>query len=551
LIGFGINVLKNKKDFKENARDALIDIFLEQKTNTTLSEEAKKEKALELTQVATELIANYKNIYKEYRQTHIFDMFRAFEQLTYQTGFTLAKYDDNLAVWTGTHYHVIDERVENFKGFLSTNWMPKAGVDLKKQTKRNVDEIFENLHLRAVSLNEIHHYQRDKRIINFTNGTLFVSKKGKRTFVNTHDKKHGVMNMLDFEYNEEATCPKWEKFLSRVLPDEDDQKTLMEFIGYCFFPGHDYEAFLFLYGKTGANGKSVILDVISKFFGEENISSLNIQNFKGHELQGLANKLVNIGSELEAKGLNDGQMGVLKALTSTNDAIQIDPKYTKGYPLASRHQPKCINAGNHKPNPRVMDDGVYRRGLFLEFNVQIKDNEKVRNLSDRFKDEMSGIMALALKSLDRLVKNGKFTKSKALLENIEEYKDQTNPIRAYVKEALEPDDTTIAPKKLLYAHYKTYMEDKGYRTVPEPRFLQTLKDYIKIEDKKQVRIPQADPFTELLKTERPSFFKGVFCKSQDVISFIYDKKEVLTSSLNRDIKTKSIVIKDNLNGSNS
>lgn len=89
------------------------------------------------------------------------------------------------------------------------------------------------------------------------------------------------------------------------------------------------------------------------------------------------------------------------------------------------------------------------------------------------------------------------------------------------------------------------MEEKGYAYIlPEPRFFQELKDHIKIENGKQQRIPQVDPFFTLLKTQRPYWFKGVFCKSQDVVSFMFEKEEILTSSINRDIETKTVVIKE-------
>ncbi len=541
----GFKKLKNTSDFKSDTKLALLDRFLEQDLYKSLSHEKKKEKVEDLSDTMIAVISNYEKIYKEYRQTHLVDMYLAFETLTRKTGFTLAKYDDMLAVWTGTHYHVIEDRLEDFSGFLLRDWMKLAKIDMKKWTKRNVDEVIENLHMKSDSLNSIHHYQKDKRVVNFTNGTLFISNKNKQTFIPHHDKKHGVMNMLEFDYNPSATCPKWEKFLAKVLPNEDDRATLMQFIGYCFFPGHDYEAYLFLYGKSGANGKSVILDVLRQFFGDENISNLNIQQFVGHELHGLANKLINIGSELDAKGLNDGQMGVLKALTSTNDAVQINPKFTKGYPLASRHQPKLINSGNAKPNPKVMDDGVYRRTLLLEFDYEIKDDEKIRDLSSRFQDELSGIMALALKALDTLVKNGKFTKSERLLGSIEEYKDQTNPIRAFVKENLEEDEGIIIPKKLFYAFYKSWCEEKGLYVSSEPKFFQQIHENIKsCKDRKQIRVPIQHELVEILGTERPSWIQGIFIKSQDFISFIYKTKEVLTSSLNRDTKTKQVIIKE-------
>jgi P4 family phage/plasmid primase-like protien len=535
-------VLKNKKDFKEYTRDAVISIFEDEKVYENLSEEKKKEKALGYTEAIDSMIKNYESIYKDYRQTGIADMFLAFERLAYNTGYTLAKYDDSLAVWTGTHYHVIDDRVENFKGWLSTSWMPLSGVDIKKILKRNVDEIFDNLHLRAMSLNKIHHYQKDRRIFNFTNGTLTVGKKGRRTFTKIHDKKHGVMNMLDFEYDEKATAPKWEKFLHRVLPDEQDRRTLMEFMGYCFFPGHDYEAFLYLEGKTGANGKSVIIDVIKLFFGEENLSSLNIQNLYGHALQGLANKIINTGSEVNTKNLIHNQMDVLKALTSTNDAIQIDPKHTKGYPLESRHQPKMIFASNSGLDPRGLDDGVLRRALPIKFVAEIKDGEKIRDLSNRFKDELSGIMNLALQGLDRLVKNGKFTKSNTLLKSIEESKDQANPIRAYAKNTLRTYGKNFIPKKLLYLHYKTYMEEKGYYSANELTFFKALADYIPFETKTQRRFPHDHHLVELFDNDRITCISGVYIIDEEISKFNFNSKAINTNSININPDTKHINI---------
>lgn len=539
--------IRKTKDFKLITRDSIIDMMMELGQNVKLGDEKKKEKALELTTALELVIDNYEKIYKEYRQTHLVDMVLAFDKLTKKTGFTLAKYDDKLAVWTGTHYHVIDDRLEDFTGWFITTWMRLARVDIKKQTARNANEIIENLHMRSVGLNSIHHYQKDKRVVNFQNGTLFISHKGKRKFIPHHDKKHGVMNMLEFNYSENATCPKWDKFLDRVLPNKDDQATLMEFMGYCFLPNHNYEAFLFLYGKSGANGKSVILDVIRSFFGEDNISSLNIQNFVGHQLQGLANKLVNIGSELDAKGLNDGQMGVLKALTSTNDAIQLDPKHVQGYPLASRHQPKLINSGNAKPSPKVMDDGVYRRMLLLNFDSEIKDDEKIRDLASKFDGELDGIMARALKGLDELVKRGTFTKSDRLNEAVEEYKDQTNPVRAYAKEALVKDSEVIIPKKLLYSHYKAWMEEKGFYVVTEPKFFQLLgEQFPKMTTRKQLRIPPTETtLSTALGMDRINFVKGLYCISADVQEFLHGKHKFTTASINRsDDQNKSPVLKE-------
>ncbi len=488
------------------------------------------------------MVRNSDTLYKDYRQTHISDMVTSFEAMAKRTDNTFAKYNGQLAIWTGNYYHTLDEKIDDIKRFLLKGWMPTSRVDKKKQATTNVDKILEDVYTGAVSLNEIKDNQRGTRVVNFTNGTLLITKKGKVTFKTIHSKTDGATNILDFEYSKVAICPKWSKFISRILPSEQDQATLMEFIGYCFLPSHDYEAFLYLYGKSGANGKSVIMDVIKSFFGKENTSSLDLQDFEGHKLQALENKIINVGSEVDSKGLNKGQMSRLKALTATKDDISIDPKNKDPRTLESEHQPKLIFAGNNKPSPAGMDDGVFRRMLLLTFDSEIKDNEKIRGLSDRFDDEKSGILSLALVHLENLIKNGSFTKSDKLIQNIEEYKDQSNPMRRYVKDCLETDNDVIIPKDFLYNHYKEYMNEKGNMPLSSAKFFGRLKDEMhQLEDLGQLRVNVPN-----ITKDRPRFVQGIYCNSNDVFSFKMDKStdEIQTKSINYDVHTKAVVIKE-------
>ena len=70
----------------------------------------------------------------------------------------------------------------------------------------------------------------EKRIINLLNGTLIISKRGKVIFKDRHDKKDGSTNILKFNYDEKADCPKWKKFINRVLPNKQEQEALMQYI---------------------------------------------------------------------------------------------------------------------------------------------------------------------------------------------------------------------------------------------------------------------------------------------------------------------------------
>ena len=413
-----------------------------------------------------------------YRQTHIVDMAHSFEATLNKLGYHLAQTASEIYFWTKTHYAKVD--VATLKHFIQVDWMPKAYVDTKKSSVDNAVKIVENLLNRATLLDVI---KRDdeRRIINFKNGTAFISKNGNFTYKPRHDKKDVALNILEFEYDDKAKCPKWDRFLKQVLPDEDDRKTLMEFIGYCFLPSHAFESFLFLYGKSGANGKSVILDTIRSFFGNENVSSLQLQQFEGHQLYGLKNKLINIGSEIDKNGTDKGQLHALKTLVSTQDRLTVNPKNKDQVDILPQEKPKLIFSGNEKPK-QGLDNGVFRRMLILVFNAEIKDKNKIRNLAERFQDELAGIFNQAIEGLKRLMTQNKFTRSKRMRDEIEEYKDDVNPMRVFVREALRADKFCFIPNNYFYAVYKQYISDKGGQPLSSKRFFTTLKDELKLDN---------------------------------------------------------------------
>ncbi len=524
---------KNLKDFKTHTVNALAN-------NLTNVSGDPVELATQYVEMIEMMIQNYKTFDSKYSQTSIADMVRAFRAMTEKTGFSLAKFGESICVWTGTHYEPIKESEDDLLGFIYRKWMPLAHVDANKVSTRNAKEIKEDLYTGALSINEVrHYYQKDKRVINFTNGTMFITDEGKVTFKNIHDKKDVCTNLLAFDYDPNATCKNFQKFLDISFPNKDNQATILEFIGYCFMPSHRYEAFLYFYGEAGANGKSVLLDLLKKFFGE-NYSNLNIQQMHGHELEALVNKFVNIGSEFNSKNLKDSQMDNVKALTSTNDDISINPKFGKPFTLKSINQPKIVSAGNIELNPSTLDGGVLRRALQINCNVVIAEEDRIMDLSKRFNSELAGILNLVLKHLENLIKNNGFTKSQEMKDTIKEYKDKANPIRRYIKECLNANDDVMIPKDLLYAHYKEYMEHRGYE-LKSVRFFEELKKEIKgSRDMGQIRGVVVDS----IDNNRPRFFRGVSCKSSEVFSFKFNNQQINTSSINYGVDSKSITLID-------
>lgn len=526
LIDHFVNMFKSKdlKEITAEVKSAMLEnrLFVSPQVDKDLDQWAK----------VVDKICDFQKILRtNYHQVHLADMCESFVKTIRKLGYDIAEYKGQIYFWNGNFYSFVDDR-EIYK-FLLKHWMRASGVDKKKITDRTATELIDNIRGQGVLIDAKRKepHLMNKRVINLKNGSIIISKNGKIVFSEHHNKKLYATNMLDFEYNAQAKCPKWERFLSQVMNDED-RLTLMEFIGYCFLPSHDYEAFLFLYGKSGSNGKSVILDVLRSFFGEDNVSNLQLQQLEGHELHGLANKMLNIGSEIDKLGVDKGQFSNLKALVSPRDQIQINPKNQQPYSLKPEDKPKFAFAGNDKPKSNI-DNAVFRRMLLIGFDKEIKDDEKIRGLSERFSDELDGIFALALEGLRRLVTNGKFTKGQKMQDALNEYKDEVNPTRVFIRDAITPNKAKFTPNKYLYLLYCEFAKERGNKPMSQTKFTQVLKDELTMSNIEfQVLLKKSSiPRIGLASVERG--FAGI------EINTDFDITSVTINNMNLDIENMS------------
>jgi P4 family phage/plasmid primase-like protien len=556
-----INIItpRGEKDIK--GYESFYQSFKETKKQRNLTNEIKETLVLKLNpnndteekkiedsvSIIDQMMKNYDVLHKQYSQQHLTDMAISFMMMAKKTNNTFAKYRGYRWVWTGTHYAKLREKEDNLDGFLLTKWMPGANIDTKKRSPENVEKIIKHLDMASHSIDEIRdiEYQNDnfKNIISFKNGTLIMKTSGDYIFKNIHDKKDASTNYLDFDFEENATCPKWDKFLKKVLPDEKDRLTIMEFIGYCFVKTKKYEKFLFMYGKNGANGKSVIIGLIKKLIGEDNYSSLNLQDMVGHPLIAVVNKMVNLGTEVDAKNLKDDQFAKLKSFTGGTDSVSIDPKYDREQiTLRPHEQPKFIFNGNNQPKAYDMDDGVLRRMLFVDFKYSIAEKERITDLVDRFSDELGGILIQSIRAFQGVAKRNAFTQSDTMIEHLKEYKEQSDPIRMFINTCIEKDNECMVSKDLIYHFYVEFSKEMGNSPLKYGNFFRKLKEEMpNIQDMTQVRIhiPGID-------NVKPRCIKGAFCMSSDIATFKFGEKTWNTRDINYDIDTKQIILKEEI-----
>jgi putative DNA primase/helicase len=115
----------------------------------------------------------------------------------------------------------------------------------------------------------------DKVLINLLNGTFEISAEKQE--IREFRAADFLTHQLPFRYDPDAAAPKFQAYLKRVLPEQELQDIVAEFFGYVFTKNLKLEKALLPYG-TGANGKSVLFDVMNGLLGRENTANYSLSD---------------------------------------------------------------------------------------------------------------------------------------------------------------------------------------------------------------------------------------------------------------------------------
>lgn len=285
-------------------------------------------------------------------------------------------------------------------------------------------------------------------LLNLQNGT-FEFNPGER-LLREFRKEDYLTYQLGYEYNPEATCPMFEEFLNKVLPDKECQLILSEYAGYTFTRNLRLEACLFLVG-VGANGKSVVFHIVNNLLGTEHITNFSLSELKeDYNRTELEGKLLNYSSELG----KDLDLNIFKQIVSM-ERISTKPMYRK--PGWLKYIPKLMANCNMLPIAEVTP-AFFRRCMLLPFKVVIPREERDPELAFKIiKKELPGVFNWFIKGYDRIIKNKAFTKSDLSDEFLDNYAYDSDNVRQFIEdEGYKRSATAYILRPALYSRYQSH-----------------------------------------------------------------------------------------------
>lgn len=314
---------------------------------------------------------------------------------------------------------------------------------------------------------------KSKNLLSMSNGLLDLDAavEGKIECLQAPTPEWFSLTRWGYSFDPAATCPKFEKFLSEVLPGQDERNLLQEFLGYCLTFDTSMQKFLILVGE-GANGKSVVTEVATHLIGFDNVTHVGLERFgERFALAPTIGKLVNIVSEVGKVGSIAEE--VLKAI-ATGDRISVEFKFRTH--TQARPTVRLIFATNELPTFNDRTDGLWRRALILQFPITIPEDRQDRKLAKKIIDtELSGVFNWAITGLRRLRQRGGFKIPASSRHAGDEHRRASNPARQFLEEVYCPLAEAKVPCSTVRNEYREWCGEHGVQPLTDQQFGQEVR----------------------------------------------------------------------------
>lgn len=323
--------------------------------------------------------------------------------------------------------------------YCSTHIVNEVLEKIKRKTAIDYKE-FENIPDDLICI--------ENGILNLTNNILL-----------NHSPDFYFTKKVPLFYNKESKIDKIKTFLEEVLYPEDIP-TIQEWFGFCLYKKYFIKKAIILFGERNT-GKTVLLNILSSFIGDNNIAGLSLQRISKSDKFGLASlkdKMINVYDDLSSSDLSDS--GGFKIATGGGH-ITAEHKFGDSFQFVT--YAKNIFATNHIPNVKdIDDDAYYDRWIPIQFDNQVEKDKQDNFLGDKLvtKEEMSGLLNWALEGLNNLLEKGIFSYNKDSIEIKRIMQRQNNPLISFVEDVLHQKDGNKISKEVMYKIYSNWCQEK-------------------------------------------------------------------------------------------
>lgn len=285
-----------------------------------------------------------------------------------------------------------------------------------------------------------------------------------------HDRDQLITKIMPVVYDETATCPDFDAFMEEIQPIAEMRRFLQRWFGLAMTALTSEQVFAFFYG-SGANGKSVLVDLMSRIMGDY-AASAKIESLTGTNRRGGGDATPDLVPMIGARHVRTSepdegmrlQEGLIKELTGGEPILirALNTNFILVYPHF-----KLTISGNHKPEIHGGDDGIWRRVMLVDFPVQIpKERRRPKaEMDEMLWRERAGILRWMVEGLLDYLEGG-LQVPQVVTASTEEYREDSDPFGAFLNRCclVTGDHQDMLPARDLVQAFNYWLEDQGKGT---------------------------------------------------------------------------------------
>ena len=277
-----------------------------------------------------------------------------------------------------------------------------------------------------------------------------------------------IVNPIPYAVGMEDKTPIMDKIFTAWV-GEKHVTLLYEIIAYCLLADYPLARIFCLCG-SGRNGKSTYLKLIERFLGNENVCSTELDYIieNRFETAKLYKKLVCVMGETNFTAIK--KTSILKRLVG-GDLVGFE--FKNKMPFDDYNYSKIIISTNSLPVTYDKTEGFYRRWVLIDFPNKFQDKRDI--LADIPDIEYNNLARKCIKLLHGILKKREFTNEGSVEERRQRYEEKSNPLMAFLNEMCEFDERYEESSTEVYAVFKDYLRERGYREISQRAMSQQIK----------------------------------------------------------------------------
>lgn len=362
-----------------------------------------------------------------------------------------------------------------------------ASWAIKCHTAAKMDSTLRLVQTEARVAITITDFDRDPVLLNVVNGTVNL-RTGRL-------QPHGAEDLLSKQcpvaFDPAAGCPLWERFLSDVFSaDEKLVGYVQRLLGFSMTGLQLYHLLVFLWG-AGRNGKTTLLEAVSKVLGDysRSISSellLMSRENGDYNVAQLRGVRLAITSETgQHRRVDEARV---KLLTG-GDTLPARHPYGRPFTFTPTHHVWAMS--NHKPTIEGQDRGIWSRVKLIEFPNRFElppEDVDLRSwqpgphirladpaLPAKLEREQPGILNWLIRGAVSALRDG-LQEPASVSAATEHYREQMDVLGGFLDDCCDVGPYLSDSSARLYGAYKAWCASNGVEPVANNKFGMLLTD---------------------------------------------------------------------------